>query len=279
MGTGIMGRNYGYNTRRNEFTLVKSSNIVIPAFSGADLNNYTYLPFHKSIGRFIYNQGEDGELLLELLIEIEKWGGNTFHNEQVKELSRQCLKAAEYNRAIMSALLNYIAGVAKGMVEYGGENGFDAWRRFYNHCRPFAEDLQQILTQELYTPSPVIDNNIDNLFNQEERITELYTKTGRPDDAISEQWIKVAVLRNLPKQVTKDLAMQFRDTKTVNDVRNIVNLYIYIYARPYYWNVSRPSWPNVMHDGRSQYRGRSQNIRSTNAISRRRRQTKQRRTP
>ena len=175
----------------------------------------------------MYNQGEGGELLLVILTEVEKWGGITFNDEQSEELARQCPKAAEYNRAIMSALFNYITSVAKGMVEYGVENGFEAWRRFYHHYLPFAEDLQQILFQDLYTFSFASEGNIDSLLNQMERITELYTTVGRPDAAISEKWINVAMFRNPPKQITKDLAMQFRDTKTVNEVRNVVNIYLH----------------------------------------------------
>ena len=222
-----MGRNYGYATKRNEFTLVKSSNIAIPTFSGSNLNSNPYLPWHKATRRLIYIQGEDGELLLVILTEVETWGGTTFNEEQLKEMARQYPKVAEYNRAIMSVLLNYITGIAKGMVEYGVENGFDAWRRLYHHYLPLAGDLQQILIQELYTLSPVSENNIDNLFKQVERITELYTTAGRPDDAISERWIKATVFRNLPKQVTKDLALHLRETKTVNEVRNIVNIYMH----------------------------------------------------
>ena len=113
------------------------------------------------------------------------------------------------------------------MVEYGVDNGFDAWRRLYNHDLPLAEDLQQILIQELYALQPVTENNIDTLLNQVERVIELYTRAGKADDAISDKWIKVAVLRNLPKQVTKDHALQLKDAQYVDDVRNIVNIYLH----------------------------------------------------
>ena len=226
-GVGTTGRNYGYANKRHAFKLVKSSNIAISAFSGSNLNNHPHLPFHKSMRRLIYNQGEDGDFLLDILTQVETWGGDTFTNEQLKETTRQYLKAAAYNGAITSVLLNYATGIAKWMVEYGVENGFDAWRRFYHHYLPFAEDLQQILIQELYTLSPVSESNIDSLFNHVERIMELYTTAGRPDDAISEKRIKVAVLRNLPKQATKVLAIQLRDIKTVDEVRNIVNIYMH----------------------------------------------------
>ena len=39
--------------------------------------------------------------------------------------------------------------------------------------------------------------------------------------------IKAAVLRNLPKSATKDLAMQLKDVKTVNEVRNIMKIYFH----------------------------------------------------
>ena len=110
---------------------------------------------------------------------------------------------------------------------YGVDNGFDAWRRLYNHYLPPADDLQQILIQELCALRPVLEHNIDTLFNQVERITELYTRGGKTDGAISDKWIKVAVLRDLPKQVTKDFALQFKDANIVNDVSDVVNVYLH----------------------------------------------------
>ena len=52
--------------------------------------------------------------------------------------------------------------------------------------------------------APISENNIGTLFNKVERITEMYKKAGRVDDAISEKLIKVAAPRNLPTSVTKD---------------------------------------------------------------------------
>ena len=226
-GVGVHGRSNGYIGKRSEFVIVKASNLTVPIFSGTNLANNPFLPFYKAMRRLIYAQGEDGEQLLLLLDVVEKLGKEAFTNEQFQELASRCPKTKEYNRALTSALLNYTTGVAKGMMEYGVSNGFDAWRRLYNHYLPLAEDLQQLLIHELYSLSPVNENNIDGLFNQVERIVELYTKYGRADDPISERWIKAAVMRNLPKQLTKDLAMQLRDVKTVDEVRNIVNIYLH----------------------------------------------------
>ena len=58
---------------------------------------------------------------------------------------------------------------------------------------------------------PVTEANIDGLLYQVECMAELYAKAGNVEDAISERWTKAAVLRNLPKQITIDMAMQFKD--------------------------------------------------------------------
>ena len=115
------------------------------------------------------------------------------------------------------------------MVEYGIENGLDAWRKLYHHYMPLADDLQQLLIQELYALSPVTESTIDTLFNNVERITELYTRHGAAEDQISDKWIKAAVMRNLPKQIPKDLAIQLKDAKTTGEVRHIVNIYMHDY--------------------------------------------------
>ena len=83
------------------------SNIIIQVFSGQDLNSNPYRPFNKSLNRLIYNQGADGEQLLEILEGVEKYGATKFDNVNLQILLQQYPKAAEYNRAITSLLLNY----------------------------------------------------------------------------------------------------------------------------------------------------------------------------
>ena len=122
--------------RGREFTLVKSSDIIIQTFSGKNPSNNPYLPFNKSLERLIYNQGADGERLLELLEEAEAYGATKFDNSKLKELIELCPKAIEYIRALMPLLLNYITSIAKVMVEHGVDNGFEAWRRLYHHHYP-----------------------------------------------------------------------------------------------------------------------------------------------
>ena len=62
------------------------------------------------------------------------------------------------------------------MVEYGIENGQDARRKLYHHYMPLADDLQQLLIQELYALILVSESTIYTLFNKVEMITELYTR-------------------------------------------------------------------------------------------------------
>ena len=68
---------------------------------------------------------------------------------------------------------------------------------------------------------------MDRLLNNVERIAELYTNAGRADGAINEQWVKAAVLRDMPKTITRDLAMQLKDIKIVNEIRNVINIYMH----------------------------------------------------
>ena len=66
-----MGKGIGYGNKRLEFTLVKSSNIPINTFSGSNVNTYPDLPFYKFIEGLVYNQGGDGELLLDVHTQVE----------------------------------------------------------------------------------------------------------------------------------------------------------------------------------------------------------------
>lgn len=158
--------------RGREFTFVKSSNIVIRTFSGKNFNINPYMPFNKSLRRFIYNQGADGERLLEVPNGVEDYGATKFDNGKLKDMVKMYPKVAEYNRAIMSLFLNYTTSFAKGMVEYGVDNDFDAWRRIYHHHVPLAEDLREIFMHEFYSFKPVTEYEIDSLFNEVERIIE-----------------------------------------------------------------------------------------------------------
>lgn len=69
---------------------------------------------------------------MEILDEIEKLVNKTFIKEDMKRLIKEVLKAAEYDRSIEVALLNWTSGVAQGLVKYGTEGGLDAWRKLCN---------------------------------------------------------------------------------------------------------------------------------------------------
>ena len=61
------------------------------------------------------------------------------------------------------------------------ECGLDAWRKLYYRYVPLAEDLQNILIRELIALKPVTEQEVDNLFADVERITELYVRAGESD--------------------------------------------------------------------------------------------------
>ena len=107
------------------------------------------------------------------------------------------------------------------------DNGFDAWRRLCNHYIPLAEDLRKIFMQELYALKPVAGNDIDSLFLEVERLIDLYLKASVSEDPMLGQWIMAAILRNLPKQLTRDLALELKKATRIDDIHNTINIYMY----------------------------------------------------
>lgn len=121
--------------------MVKSGNVIIQIFSVNNLKKIFFCLFsNKSLKGVIYNQGVGGEQLLQILEGVETHGATKFDNSKLQILFKRHPKASEYNRAIISLLLNYAIGIAKGMVEHGVENGFDAWRRLCHHYIFLAEE-------------------------------------------------------------------------------------------------------------------------------------------
>ena len=80
--------------------------------------------------------------------------------------------------------------------------------------------------QELYALKPVSEGEIDSFFMEVERITELYFKASVKEDPMLEQWIMAAILRNLPKQLTRDLALELKKATSIDDIHNSINIYI-----------------------------------------------------
>ena len=81
--------------------------------------------------------------------------------------------------------------------------------------------------QELYSLKPVPEGEIDSIFNEVERITDLYLKASVREDPMLEEWIMAAILRNLPKQITKDLALELKKATSIDDIHNSINIYMH----------------------------------------------------
>ena len=113
-------------------------------FTGKNLQSYPYIKFNNQIRRLILTTGEDGEELLKHLNDIEKLGNEKFTNEDLHNFAKEVPKALEYDRVVKAALLNWISGIAQGLVEHGTECGFDAWRKLYHRYIPLADDMQNI---------------------------------------------------------------------------------------------------------------------------------------
>ena len=212
--------------RKQEFALVNPRNITITTFTGRNLHTNPYMPFNNALRRLILAQGQDGEVLLKVLDKIEKLGASRYTNEQLEELIKVYPKAVEFEIAIKTALLNWTSGIANNMVRFGICNGFDAWRKLYNKYVPLAEDLQNILIQELMAIKPVSENEPDALFNEIERITDFYAKTGTEED-LSDKWIRAAILKNIPEKIAKDLALDLRKATSADEMQSIMNIYMH----------------------------------------------------
>ena len=125
--------------------------------------------------------GQDGEELFIILDEMEQFGNTKVEKIRLNNLSEECPKVYEYDRAIKAALLNWTSGVAQGLVKHRVEGGMDAWRKLYHKYMPLADDLQSILIRQLMSIKPVTENDMDLLFEGIERIRDLYIKVGSND--------------------------------------------------------------------------------------------------
>ena len=230
-GNGITNK---YNRRddnedrhRKEFLLVKSSNVNIETFTGFNLNRSPYIPFNKSLRKLILTQGQDGEELLTILDHIDTYGDNRFATIKLKALADVYPNAYEYALAVNAALLTWTEGAVHGLVEHGCDNGLEAWRRLYNRYLPAAEDLQNLLMEELMILKPVTEQDIDNLSIDIGRLIEWYIKADSQGEAMNANWVRAAFIKNLPRSITQHLAIQLRQAQTIDAVYNLVKIYLH----------------------------------------------------
>ena len=220
-------REYADDEHSKEFRLVNPRNITITTFIGKNLHNNPYFIFNNQLRRLILIMGKDGDELLEILDVMEKLGGRKFTRQLLAEYHKDYPKIYEYDRVVKAALLNWTAGLAQGLVTYGNEGGLDAWRKMYNKYVPLADDLQHILIRQLMSIKLVNEQDVDSLFDEIERIRELYIKVGSDDEPICEKWFKVAVLQNLIDKVVQALAIELKKAASVEEMQAIINTYMF----------------------------------------------------
>ena len=100
------GGNRGEDRRGREFQFVNLRNVNIVQFTGKQFNINPYMPFNNGLRNLIMTQCQDGEELLEILRHVESYGGDKFINKYLNNLAKQRLKAYEFGRVIMAALMN-----------------------------------------------------------------------------------------------------------------------------------------------------------------------------
>ena len=83
-------------------------------------------------------------------------------------------------------------------------------------------------------------NEMDSLFDEVERIKELYIKAGSKEGPMCEKWLKAAIMQNLPEKVVQTLAMDLKRANTVEDIQYRKHIYI----RLQNWNAT---WTDKHH--------------------------------
>ena len=84
------------------------------------------------------------------------------------------------------------------------------------------------------------------VFNEVERITELYLKASTKEDPMLEEWTIAVVMRNLPKQITKDLAMELKKATSIDDIHDTTNVHMHDHQTGMPQKHARS---NAAHDG------------------------------
>lgn len=73
---------------------------------------------------------------------------------------------------------------------------------------------------------PVTETEVDPLFNELDRISELYSKSGPAND-LSDKWIPAVTMRNLAEEITTTLAMELRKATTTDEMQRVINVYLH----------------------------------------------------
>ena len=143
-------------------------------------------------------------------------GGRKFTRQLFAEHHKDYHKFYEYDRAVKVALLNWTAGLAQGLVKYGNEGGLAAWRNMYNKYVPLVDDFQNILIRQSMGIKVVIEQDVDSLFDENERIREFYIKAGSDHEPLCVKWFKVAVLQILQDKVAQALAIELKKAASLS---------------------------------------------------------------
>ena len=225
--SGRRQRDSNYDDKPKEFQLVNPRNITITTFIGKNFKINPYIKLNNQMRRLTMTMGDDGIELVNVLNDVEKYGNKKYTNEDLNEFAKKVLKAIEYDRAIEVALANWTAGIAQGFVEHGAEGGLDAWRTFYNRYISLADDMQNILIRQLMGFKQVNENDMDLLFDEIDKIREQYIKIGSEEGPVSDKWVRVAILQNLPDKVVQTLAVELKRAESVEDIYSIINIYTF----------------------------------------------------
>ena len=90
-----------------------------------------------------------------------------------------------------------------------------------------ADDPQNILIRQFTSLKLVKGNDMDNLFDEIERIRELYIKAGCENDPMSQKLIKAATMQHLPDKVVQVVAIELNRVESTEEMYSTINTHTF----------------------------------------------------
>ena len=83
--------------------------------------------------------------------------------------------------------------------------------------------MQNILVRQLRNVKPVNENDVDNPFDEVERISELYINVVSQDEPMCERWSTVVMMPGLPDKIIQSNVVPLTGTDTIEEILQIAS--------------------------------------------------------
>ena len=87
--------------------------------------------------------------------------------------------------------------------------------------------MQNSLTRQFISIKPVVESEIDNLFDEIERTREQYIKIGSVESPMCDKWVRAIILQNLAEKVVQALIVELTKANSVEEMYSTINTYMF----------------------------------------------------